>query len=163
MQCYLEGMLEVRILSYLHCFLFPNFVNKENQWVGMLFSKQYVLWPFFFFFTEIDWGHNIYGSIIIKALCCAVSLVTQSVESLQPHDCSPPGSSVQEILQASLLEWVAMPSSRGSSQPRNQTGVSCIVARFFTSWATRESLKAFCFSFNLGAKFGWGIRKKNDF
>ena len=37
------------------------------------------------------------------------------------------------ILQARILEWVAMPFSRGSSQPRNQTGVSCIVGGFFTS------------------------------
>ena len=36
-------------------------------------------------------------------------------------DCSPPGSSVREILQARILEWVSMPSSRGSSQPRDQT------------------------------------------
>ena len=40
-----------------------------------------------------------------------------------------------EILQARILEWVAYPFSRGSSQPRNQTRVSLIVGRFFTSWA----------------------------
>ena len=38
-----------------------------------------------------------------------------------------------------ILEWVAYPFSRGSSQPRNQTRVSCIAGRFFTSWATREA------------------------
>ena len=38
-----------------------------------------------------------------------------------------------------ILEWVAYPFSRGSSQPRNQTGVSCIAGRFFTSRATREA------------------------
>ena len=38
--------------------------------------------------------------------------------SLQPHDCSLPGSSVHGILQARILEWVAVPSSKGSSQPR---------------------------------------------
>ena len=38
-----------------------------------------------------------------------------------------------------ILEWVAYPFSRGSSQPRNWTRVSCIVGRFFTSWATREA------------------------
>ena len=41
------------------------------------------------------------------------------------------------ILQARILEWVAMSSSRGSFWPRNQTGVSCIAGEFFTSWATR--------------------------
>ena len=41
-------------------------------------------------------------------------------------DCSPPGSSVHGILQARILEWVAIPSSRGSSQPRGQTQVSAL-------------------------------------
>jgi len=43
-------------------------------------------------------------------------------------DCSPPGSSVLGILQARMLEWVAIPFSRGSAQPTNQTWFSCIAA-----------------------------------
>ena len=50
-----------------------------------------------------------------------------------PVDCSPPGFSVHGILQARILEWVAMPSSKGSSQPRDRTHVSCIADRFFTA------------------------------
>ena len=42
-------------------------------------------------------------------------------DSLQPHDCSPTGSSVRGIVQAGILEWVAIPFSRGSSQPMDQT------------------------------------------
>ena len=56
-----------------------------------------------------------------------------------PMDCSPPGSSVHRILQARMLEWVAISSSRGSSLPRTWTQVSCIAGRFFTVWATREA------------------------
>ena len=56
-------------------------------------------------------------------------LVAQLCPTLcDPMDCSLPGSSVHGILLARILEWVAMPSSRGSSQPRDQTGVSCIAA-----------------------------------
>ena len=55
-----------------------------------------------------------------------------------PMDCSPPGSSVHGILQARIQEWVAIPFSRGSSQPRDQTWVSCIAGKFFTIWVTRE-------------------------
>ena len=44
------------------------------------------------------------------------------------------------VLQAVILEWVAMHFSRGSSQPRDQTQVSLITGRFFTIWATREAL-----------------------
>ena len=55
-------------------------------------------------------------------------------------DCSLPGSSVHGILQARMLEWVAIPSSRGSSWPRDWTWVSSIAGRFFTLWATREAI-----------------------
>ena len=47
-------------------------------------------------------------------------------------DCSPPGSSVHGILQARILEWVAIPFSRGYSWPKDQTQVFCIAGRFFT-------------------------------
>ena len=54
-------------------------------------------------------------------------------DSLRPHkDCGPPRSSVRGILQARILEWVAIPFSRGSFQPRNRTQVSCTAGRFFT-------------------------------
>ena len=46
---------------------------------------------------------------------------------------------VHEILQAKILEWVAFPFSRGSSQPRDQTQVTCIAGGFLTSWATGEA------------------------
>ena len=46
-----------------------------------------------------------------------------------PVDCRPPDSSVPGILQARILEWLAIPSSRGSSQPKDQTRISCIAGR----------------------------------
>ena len=52
--------------------------------------------------------------------------------SSEPMDCSPPGSSVHGILQARILEWIAIPFSKGSSALRNQTQVFCISGRFFT-------------------------------
>ena len=55
-----------------------------------------------------------------------------------PMDCSPPGSSVHGILQARVLEWVAISFSRSSSWLRDRTRVSCTVGRRFTTWATRE-------------------------
>ena len=67
---------------------------------------------------------------------CVCVLVLQSRPTLcDPMDGSPPGSSVHEIFQTRLLEWVAFPFSRGSSQPRGRTQVSHISGRFFTSWA----------------------------
>ena len=60
-------------------------------------------------------------------------LVLQTCPTLcDPMDCNPPGSSVHGILQARILEWVAIPFSRGSSRPGDRTWVSCIAGRFFT-------------------------------
>ena len=53
--------------------------------------------------------------------------------------CDPTGYAVHGILQARILEWVAFPFSKGSSQPRDQTQVSCIAGRSFTIWATKEA------------------------
>ena len=50
-------------------------------------------------------------------------------------DCSLPGSTVQEILQARILEWIAISFSRGSFQPRDGTHISCTTGRFFTTSA----------------------------
>ena len=77
------------------------------------------------------------SSIAAHCVCtlCAKSL--QSCLTLcYPVDCSPPGSSVSGILQARILEWVAMPSSRETSRPRDRTRisyVSCTVGEFFTT------------------------------
>ena len=64
-------------------------------------------------------------------------LVTQwCLTVCYPMDCSLPGYSVHGISQARILEWAAISFSRGSSQPRDQTQVSCIGGRFFNLWAT---------------------------
>ena len=71
------------------------------------------------------------------AITCMHAKSLQSHPTLcHPMDRSPAGFSVHGILQARILEWVAMPSSRRSSQPRDQTHVSCISCtadRFFTA------------------------------
>ena len=56
-----------------------------------------------------------------------------------PVDCSPPGSSVHGILQARILEWVAIPFSRGFSWPRDQTHISCLGRQILYHRATWEA------------------------
>ena len=81
-----------------------------------------------------DWGVNTRAGRDPFIYMCV--LVAQSCLSLcDPMYCSPTGFSVHGILQARILEWVAIPFSRGSSWPRDQTLVSCIAGRFFTTWA----------------------------
>ena len=64
---------------------------------------------------------------------CSCSVAQSCLTPCNPMDCSPPGSSVHGILQARILEWVAMFSSRGSSQCRDRTHDSGIAGGFFTT------------------------------
>jgi len=74
-------------------------------------------------------------------ICMKVkATVTQSCLTLcDPMGCSLPGSSVHGILQARILEWVAMPSSRGIFPTQGSNPVSCTAGGFFTIWATRDA------------------------
>ena len=69
---------------------------------------------------------------------------------------SQPSSSVRGIFQAGILEWVAISFSRGSSQSRSRTQVSCIAGRLFTDWATREAKLLFNFSVINSLTLRWG-------
>ena len=72
-------------------------------------------------------------------------LITRSCLTLCDFmDCKPPGSSVHGILQARILEWVAIPFSGGFYPLRDQTQVSCIAGRFFIVLAVREAQEARC-------------------
>ena len=88
--------------------------------------------------------------------------MSEWVKSLQlcltlcnPMDCSPPDSSVHGILQARILEWVAIFFSRGSSWPRDRTQISHTAGRLLTLWATKKSHKQLWCSLNLP-----GVSKK---
>ena len=97
--------------------------RRTETWV----SKAYL-------YTHLQ-SSNIHNSqkmeethVSINRCCC---LVAWSCLTLcDPMGCSPSGSSVHGVLQARILEWAAMPSSRGSSQPRDRTQVSCTAGRF---------------------------------
>ena len=71
--------------------------------------------------------------------CAVLFLVTQSCLTVIPWTVARQAPLSKGILQARILEWVARLSSRGSSQLRNGTGVSCFAGGFFTSWATRQA------------------------
>ena len=73
--------------------------------------------------------------------------------SFDPIDDSPPVSSVHVILQARTLEWIFLPFSRGSSQPRDLARISCIAGGFFTILAIREAHELA----RLTAKFSPGV------
>ena len=84
--------------------------------------------------TDLAWLPHLTSSGQIQCHLLQKSVtVTQSCLTLcDPMDCNPPGSSVHGILQARILEWVAIPFFKGSSRPRDGTQVSCIAGEFFT-------------------------------
>ena len=73
--------------------------------------------------TESDRVTSVEVKVLVAQRCPALC---------DPMDCSPPGSAFHGILQPRILEWVAILFSRGSSQPRDRTQVSCIADRFFS-------------------------------
>ena len=79
------------------------------------------------------WTTETWWLILCVAWCCVVKLLSRV------WFFASPGSSVHGILQARILEWVAVPFSRGSSQPRDWTQGSCTAGKFFTNWATKEA------------------------
>ena len=92
---------------------------------------------------EISWssgGRSGREDTNFEGLWCKHSKLLQSCSTLcDTVDCSPPSSSVHGILQARILEWVAISFSRGSSSPKDQTWVSCIAGRvLIIFWATRD-------------------------
>ena len=88
----------------------------------------------------INYSSLFFVSISNRWLClgCAYACKLSRVQLYDPMDCSPPGSSVHGILQARILEWVAIPSCRRSSWPRDRTRVSCIGRWILSHWATWE-------------------------
>ena len=112
--------------------------GSMDKMVSLVFQVHYCLFFFFALLSCTPFVENIYFLI---GCCFVLCLDAQSCPTrCDPIDCSLPGSFVRGILQARILEWVAMPSSRGSSQPWDQTQVSHTASRFFTVWATREAL-----------------------
>ena len=71
---------------------------------------------------------KLHDNVNVSESCSFISILCDAIDY-----------TVHGILQARILEWVAFPFSRGSSQPRDRTQVSRIVGRFFTSWATKEA------------------------
>ena len=80
-------------------------------------------------------GFRLFRSMMTKRKLIWSVKATQSCRTL----CNPMDYAVYGILQARILEWVAIFFSRGPSQPRDQTQISHVAGGFFTSWATREA------------------------
>ena len=104
-------LIVLRIIKFLHFWL----------WIIWFYNKNKL---------NLQWSLQLLWVYLAAQLCPT---------PCNPMDCSQPESSVHGILQARILEWVAMPSSRESFQPRDGIQVFLIAGGFFTIWATRET------------------------
>ena len=112
----------------------------QLMWIRLLFTwmfgKVHGTWRFGDL-VSILWG--IYPEVQLVDHKVKVLVAQSCLRLCNSMDCSPPGSSVHGMLQAKLLEWVAIPFSRESSWPRNWIQVSCVAGRLLTIWATRKA------------------------
>ena len=129
-------------------------VLRERQWIiinvtrwwlhsHLLFQMCFLAWvnQHIPWYLLCSWAIDPEKAFCSVCLCvCACSIARSCPTLCNPLDCSLSGFSVHGIFQASILQWVAISYSRGSSWPKAWTQVSCIVSRFFTFWATRCSL-----------------------
>ena len=107
-----------------NCFLFRGiFHYVPNHWVSKNITKVAGLWIFICLFFSLAF---IYPNILFGVLAVHAKLLQLYPALCKPMGCGLPGSSVHEVLQARILEWAAMPSSRGSSRLRDKTHMSYI-------------------------------------
>ena len=129
-------------LRSTHFILYKGYKLNRKK---LKFINQQRLWKLWKSYYQQDYGNLLrrhwaspktdkYMSHLKRKQPCLCAQSLQSCLTLcDPMIGSLPGSSVHGILQARTLEWVAMPSSRGSSQSRDQTQISCIAGGFFTT------------------------------
>ena len=127
-----EKLFEEMVLELTFC-LFFLFSYATFSTAKMLTFEEAVLR-----ILQKSFNFNFY--IFINVWLVSEVVAHSCLTFCDPMDCSLPRSSVHEIFQARVLEWVVISFSRGSSWPRDQTWVSHIVGRCFTIWATREVL-----------------------
>ena len=130
-----HGILQARILEWV---AMPSSrrSSQPRAWIHVSSS----FWWFQMFLGL--WEHHS------KLRSCPPLVAQLCPTRCNPLDCSPLGSSDHGILQARILEWVSIPFSRGSSQPRDRThdfSVSCITGRFLPRfWTSREATNPLC-------------------
>ena len=132
----------------------PCLLEQSTSWLNEMVRKAWLSWlshSLLAWLTALDQHYSLdffVCPILFPSLslphtgdnCVCVCVVTQSRPTLcNPVDWGHQAPLSLRIFQARIVKWVAMPSFRGSSQPRDRTHVSHIAGRFFTIWTTREA------------------------
>ena len=130
----------IKVSPKFHVFIFNNILIILFKWALIILCFMFTYDNYKQRMIQMKTGNSNTMSVI--AIAISDTIVKESEN--ESHSavstlCNPMDYAVHGIHQARILEWVAFPFSRGSSQPRNQTQVSHIAGRFFTSWATGEA------------------------
>ena len=139
----LHGILQARILEWIAISFSRGSSQPRHQTqISCIPGRFFAIWA-----TREVLSYILHLCFVLSK---QVSKVAQSGPTLcNPMDCGPPGSSVHGILQATILEWVAISFSRGSSRPWDRTQVSHTAGRRFNLWATRDELCYICIYSNI--------------
>ena len=135
--------MQIKVTRYLDLFsnwgeverganYFDNVFQKPQKLISVIYPKDTLR------YVQRDQCTETCAMVLLtdKYMCVSHLVVSDSLWPL----CGLPRSSVHGILQARILEWVAIPFSRGSSWPRDRPWISCIAGRFFAIWATTEDI-----------------------
>ena len=141
-----QHLLSIYYLNAMHCSNCTSFSNPRRYYYyleirNMKYRGTILLDPNY---TTNKWELRLCGFSAHTAAAAPAKSLQSCPTLCDPVESSPPGSAIPGILQARILEWVAMPSSRGSSWPRDQTCISCgscIGRRILYHWVTWEALR----------------------
>ena len=121
-----------------------SFASWPDDDLFFIFLKFYFIFKFYIIvlvLPNIKMNPPVFHDVLFQTVLSKQLWVSEWKSLSRIQLCDPVDYTVHGILQARILEWVAFPFSRGSSQPRNRTEVSRIVGRFFINWATKTELE----------------------
>ena len=122
-------IFEQHNLTATHCFKKIKIITLPDRYL-LTQSPLYIL-EFYISTDSIKYEVKIFVKVLVTQSCLILCVI--------PMDYSLSVSPVHGILQAWVLEWIAILFFKGSSWPRDQTWVYCIAGKFFTIWATKEN------------------------
>ena len=128
----IKSMVDAALLWHCSFIVSRNFLQAADTPGESFLKDTLLILP-----EDVPWKNFKQRKVLFSFL--SEMKFAQSCPTLcDPMDCSPPGCFIRGILWR-MLEWVAMPFSMGSSQPRDQTQVSETAGRFFTIWAAQKA------------------------
>ena len=141
--CFLIGWIEMELgmHNFRRCCCLVLLVTKRAHVLSWIVTPPKFMCTGIYIYIYKTFGNEIFVNVsksneVVLINSESVSHLIES-KSLDPMNCSRPDSSILRVLPSRILEWIAIPFSRGFSQSRDWTWIPCIGCRVFINWATR--------------------------